>query len=73
MLLKKGILNGDLGPLLCVVAVDAVPGVPPNVDFGEWWSECRKESTMHDTVSLGIQRVEFRRSGHIHVEVALSR
>ena len=53
MLRRKGILNGDLGPLLCI-AGDAVPAVVVTIGFGERCSERRKESTLHDAVSLGM-------------------
>lgn len=53
---RNGTLKGDLGRLLCVVG-DAVCAVFPAVGFGECLSECRKESTFYDTISLGIPRV----------------
>lgn len=69
---RNGTLNGDLGRLLCV-AGDAVCAMFPAVGFGECRSECRKESTLYDTISSGVPRVRVRGSGHIHVEAALSR
>ena len=53
VLRRKGILNGDLGPLLCI-AGDTVPAVVVTIAFGERCPECRKESTLYDKVSLGM-------------------
>ena len=53
VLRRKGILKEDLAPLLCIVG-DIGPVVVVTMGFGERRSECRKESTLHDTVSLGM-------------------
>ena len=50
---RKGILNGDMGRLLCI-AGDALRVVFPAIGFGKCWSDLSLESTSHFTVSLSI-------------------